>query len=83
MGLHKLKGITIEQAHEKDAAVQEEFGVNLVFYWFNEAAGNVFCLVEADSVNDVVATHKAPDDLTTDEIIEVSPGKSLIRCAVR
>ncbi len=77
MDLHKVEGTTAEDvamAHLKDAEVQGEYGVNYLTYWFNEAAGKLFCLVEAPSVNAAFRVHREAHGLVADEIIEVEAG---------
>ena len=77
MDLHKLDGVTAEDvvmAHAKDAEVQEKYGVKYLTYWFNEAVGKIFCLVDAPSVNAAVAVHREASGLIADEIIEVDQG---------
>ncbi len=75
MDLHNLEdGTTAEQLeadHNKDVAVQEKYGVNYLTYWFNDAAGKVFCLVDAPSIKAAVAVHREAHGQLADEIIEV------------
>ena len=74
MDIHKLEGVTVEDvvdAHMKDEAVQEKYGVKYITYWFNEAVGKIFCLVDAPSVNAAVKVHREGAGLAADEIIEV------------
>ena len=76
MDLHKLDGVTAEdvaQAHVQDEEIQGKYGVKYLTYWFNEAVGKIFCLVDAPSVNAAVAVHRE-HGLITDEIIEVDQG---------
>lgn len=77
MDVHKLDGATAEDvvvAHLKDLEVQDKYGVKYVTYWFNEAAGKVFCLSEAPNLYAAVAVHREAHGLIPDEIIEVEPG---------
>jgi class 3 adenylate cyclase len=78
MDLHKLEaGTTAEdlaRAHMMDLEVQGKFGVKYLTYWFNEAAGKVFCLADAPSVNAAVAVHREAHGVVADEIIEVEAG---------
>ncbi len=76
MDLHKIEGqgVTAEDvaaAHMKDEEVQKKYGVKYLTYWFNEAVGKLFCLVEAPSVNAAVTVHREAHGLIADEIIEV------------
>ena len=44
-----LTAEAVAGAHQKDLEVQGKHGVNYLKYWFNEAEGTVFCLVDAPS----------------------------------
>ena len=49
---HDMKGTTateVAEAHLKDLAVQGDYGVKFLTYWFDEDRGTAFCLVEARS----------------------------------
>ena len=45
-------------AHDADLRTQGPHGVNYLRYWVDEAAGKIFCLVDAPSAN--VAAERAP-----------------------
>jgi len=78
MDIHKhVPGLTAEAvagAHAKDLEVQAKHGANYHRYWFDEATGTVFCLVEAPSKEAAIAVHKEAHGLVPDEIIEVQEG---------
>jgi len=78
MDLHKLgDGVTSAHCaagHARELDVQKQCGVKFLTYWFNENVGKVFCLLEAPSVNAVVAVHREAHGLVPDEIIEVEAG---------
>ncbi len=78
MDVHKhVPGLTAEAvagAHQKDMEVQDKHGVKYLRYWFNEADGTVFCLVEAPSKEAAEAVHREAHGLVADEIIEVKEG---------
>ncbi|MFO7547368.1 MAG: DUF4242 domain-containing protein [Acidimicrobiia bacterium] len=59
-------------AHERDLAVQEQYGVNYLRYWVDEDAGKIFCLVEADSAEDACTVHLEAHGLVADEIYPVT-----------
>ncbi|MEE8421859.1 MAG: nickel-binding protein [Dehalococcoidia bacterium] len=80
MDLHRIEpgGVTAQEltdAHQSDLETQEKYGVRYLTYWFNEAAGQIFCLVDAPSVNAAVAVHREAHGLVADEIIEVEAGQ--------
>ena len=71
---HDLKGLTaadIAEAHRKDLEVQTRYGVRFLTYWFDEARGTGFCLIDApDSETAMRVHHEAHGDVGTD-VIEV------------
>jgi class 3 adenylate cyclase len=78
MDLHKL-GIQVSandvaKGHVQELDVQKNHDVKFLTYWFNEAAGKVFCLLDAPNVNAVVSVHRDAHGLVPDEIIEVEAG---------
>jgi hypothetical protein len=77
MDVHNLGSVTAEavaDAHRKDLAVQDGFGVNFVRYWVDEENGKVYCLAEADDAQSVSAAHAAAHGLIPDEVNEVTDG---------
>ena len=52
MDVHRELGDVTEEdicaAHARDLAVQDEFGVRFLTFWFNQPDGQAFCLVEPD-----------------------------------
>lgn len=62
----------IASAHARDLATQDEFGVRWLSYWFNDAEGRSFCLVEAPDAENAIACHKASHGLVPHRIIEAS-----------
>ena len=78
MDSHKnVDGLTAEAvagAHQKDLEVQGKHGVNYLKYWFNEAEGAVFCLVDAPSKEAAIAVHREAHGLVTDDLVEVKEG---------
>jgi len=75
MDVHKKVGdATVEdvaQAHRQDLAVQDEYHVRYLRYWYNQEAGKVFCLVEAPNAEAAVTVHEKAHGLIPEEIIEV------------
>ena len=74
---HHVEGLTaeaVEGAHQRDLEVQEKYGVKYLKYWFDEATGKVFCLVEAPSKEAANAVHREAHGLVADEITEVQEG---------
>ncbi len=71
---HDLRGLTaadIAEAHRKDLEVQEGYGVRFLTYWFDEARGTTFCLIDAPDIQTAMRVHdEAHGDVATD-VIEV------------
>ena len=74
---HKVDGLTAEAvagAHKRDLEFQGQYGVNYRQYWFDEASGKVFCLVEAPDADAAVRVHREAHGLEADELVEVQEG---------
>ena len=78
MDVHNhVEGLTAEAvngAHERDLEIQGRYGVDYKQYWFDEASGKVFCLVEAPDADAAAAVHREAHGLVADEITEVRQG---------
>jgi hypothetical protein len=74
VGAGKVTPADVAAAHEQDLATQDEYGVRFINYWVDPRSGNIFCLSEAASAEDVLATHRAAHGLISDEIAEVVQG---------
>jgi len=78
MDTHRnVEGLTedaVKDAHQADLATQGQYGVDYKQYWFNEAQGAVYCLVEAPSAEAAAAVHKEAHGLVADDIVEVHEG---------
>jgi hypothetical protein len=79
MDIHTLGGPVpsgaAEQAHAADLRTQERFGVNYLRYWVDEAAGKIFCLVEAPDATAAASVHREAHGLVADEIFPVAEGR--------
>jgi len=74
---HKVEGLTAEAAagaHQRDLEVQGEHGVKYINYWFNEASGDIWCLVDAPNPEAAHTVHREAHGLVADEITEVKEG---------
>lgn len=74
---HKIDGLTadaVAQAHKKDMETQGKYGVKYLKYWYNDADGRVFCLVEAPDKESAERVHKEAHGLVADEIFEIKEG---------
>ena len=73
---HLPEGATaaVADAHSADLQVQDDYQVHYLKYWVDDAAGKVFCLVEAPSKEAAAAVHREAHGMLADEIIEVKEG---------
>jgi hypothetical protein len=74
---HKVEGLTAEAvagAHQRDLEVQAAYGVDYQRYWFDEASGKVFCLVDAPDAETAARVHREAHGLEADELVPVSEG---------
>ena len=74
---HHVEGLTAEAvagAHQADLETQAKYGVNYRQYWFDEASGKIFCLVEAPNKEAAEAVHREAHGAVADEITEVKDG---------
>ena len=72
-----IEGLTadaVAQAHAADLKTQAKYGVKYLRYWFDEANGKVFCLVEAPDAEAANTVHREAHGLVADEIYPVSEG---------
>jgi hypothetical protein len=74
IGPGKVTFEAVADAHKKDLAAQQEFGVNFIKYWVDEDAGKVYCLAEAPSEAALFKTHQKAHGLVPDYIMTVSDG---------
>jgi hypothetical protein len=78
MDVHHLDGPVslddVAKAHEADLATQDAHDVRYLRYWVDEAAGKIFCLVEAPDAEAANTVHREAHGLVADEIHEVSEG---------
>jgi hypothetical protein len=78
MDIHKsIPGLTKEAiagAHAADVKTGKKYGVEYLKYWYDEASGKAFCLVNAPSKELAIKVHREAHGLVADEIIEVKEG---------
>ena len=77
MDMHDLPGVKAEDvvgAHEADLRIQDQYGVNYKHYWVDEAAGKVFCLVDAPDKESAIRVHREAHGLEAQTLYEVEQG---------
>jgi class 3 adenylate cyclase len=74
MDRHEFTGLTAEgaaAAHLKDIAIQDQFGVRFLTYWFDVERQTAFCLAEAPDAVALEGVHRASHGFVAYQIIEV------------
>jgi class 3 adenylate cyclase len=74
MDRHEFSGLTALDAanmHLKDLEVQDQFGVQLLTYWFDYDRQTAFCLAKADSPDAVRELHRRSHGAIPHQVIEV------------
>lgn len=72
-----IEGLTaaaLAQAHGRDVEVGPKYGVTYLRYWYDEATGKVFCLVEAPTADAANTVHREAHGLVADRLVEVMEG---------
>jgi hypothetical protein len=69
-----LTAAAVAEAHAADLRVQGRYDVRYLRYWFDEATGKVFCLVEAPSPELAIRVHQEAHGLLADVLTEVREG---------
>ena len=75
MDVHDVQGagaVDLAEAHRKDMLIQDKYHCNCMTYWFDEAKGNAFCLIEAPDKSSMKGMHKESHGLVPNKIIEVN-----------
>jgi len=75
LGAGKVTAADVENAHQKDLAVEKKHGVKFINYWVDEKTGTVFCLSQASDASKVVQTHKEAHGLVPVSITPVKQGQ--------
>ncbi len=76
MDRHYIEGATrqaIDGAHELDLELQDEYGVQMMTYWFDEARSTAFCLAEAPNAEALRKLHESSHGFIPSEITPVDP----------
>jgi len=75
MDIHENLGDVTEEdiknAHQQDLAIQDQYGVQFLTFWFNSPDGQAFCLVDAPSKEAAIAVHKSSHGLVPHNLVEV------------
>ena len=63
----------VADAHQKDLRLQDKYGVKLLTYWFDEARGSAFCLMDAPAEERVTQLHAEAHGSVPNKNMEVDP----------
>lgn len=77
MDVHELDSVTAEavaDAHLKDIAIQDEYGVSFIRYWVDETNAKVYCLAEAKDAGSVSSAHAHAHGLVPQNVYQVTDG---------
>jgi hypothetical protein len=69
-----VKAGDVAQAHLADLQTQDRYGVRYLRYWVDEAAGKIFCLVDAPDTEAANRVHREAHGLVADNINPVLEG---------
>jgi len=75
LGAGNVTANDVAEAHLKDLATQDQYGVNFINYWVSEKDGIVMCLSEATSSDDVIKTHTQAHGLVPGKVLTVKEGR--------
>ncbi len=75
LGAGKVTAKDVADAHTKDLAVQDRYGVNFTNYWVDEKKGVIMCLSEAPDSNAVKNAHKEAHGLLPAYVLKVKEGE--------
>lgn len=64
-------GESVARAHIDDLAVQDEYGVNFLTYWFDYERQTTFCLVQAPDAETVSLVHQSAHGDVPGQVIRV------------
>jgi len=63
----------VADAHQKDLKIQDKHGCKAITYWFDEARGTIFCLIDAPHKQAVKHMHNESHGDVPSKIVEVDP----------
>jgi len=74
MDRHDIQGAgaeSVAEAHLKDISIQHKHSCKAITYWFDEARGTGFCLIDAPSAAAVREMHSEAHGLVPNQVVEV------------
>lgn len=77
---HEAPGVSAEEvaeAHNRDIAIQDKYGVHYHTYWFDPDQGTVFCLAEGPNKQAIENVHREAHGMTASVVMELDSKISL------
>ena len=74
LGAGKVTYAAVLEAHKKDLATQDKYGVHFIKFWVDESRGDVYCLSTASDSTAIIKTHGEAHGLLPDRIELVTDG---------
>jgi phenolic acid decarboxylase len=75
MGPGKVNYAAVANAHAKDLAVQDKYGVQFLNYWVDEASGTIYCLASSPDTISIYKAHGEAHGLLPEKVYKVTEGK--------
>lgn len=72
VGPGKVLAKAVAEAHKKDLAHEDKYGVDFKAYWLDEKGGKIYCLAEAPSAEAINTVHKEAHGLLASKVMEVN-----------
>ncbi|WP_228851949.1 DUF4242 domain-containing protein [Aegicerativicinus sediminis] len=74
LGEGNVSAEAVADAHTKDLATQDKYGVKFIEYWVDEKNGNVYCVSQSPSPDAITETHKHAHGLEPNDVVLVTDG---------
>jgi len=77
---HDAQGVSPEdvaEAHNRDVAIQDKYGVHYHTYWFDPDQGTIFCLADGPNKQAIENVHKEAHGMTASVVMELDNKISL------
>jgi hypothetical protein len=75
LGAGNVAANDVAEAHRKDLATENKYGVNFINYWVDVKEGVVMCLSQARDSTSVINTHKEAHGLLPAYVLKVKQGQ--------
>jgi len=72
----KVKYADVAEAHKKDLATQDKYGVSFIKYWVDENKGLVYCLSSSADSASIAKTHAEAHGLVPSYVYDVTDGEA-------